>query len=172
MCVPPPRAGGSRRGGPLFPAPALEYVATVVVELGAPLDFGETPDGHHRVVPITGGTVDGPELSGAVQPGGADWQRVLPDGTTLVEARYTLELETTEPARLVAVTSTGLRTGPPDVLAALARDEEVDVATYYFRLCIRATTANATHGWLNTSLLVATAERTALQVRYDMHRMS
>ncbi|WP_346053985.1 DUF3237 domain-containing protein [Amycolatopsis dongchuanensis] len=151
----------------LFPPPGLEPLATVTVDLAPPLDFGPGPDGHHRTVPITGGTVDGPALSGRVLPGGADWQRVLPDGTVFVEARYTLELS----GALVGLVSTGVRTGPPEVLAALARGEDVDPAEYYFRVTLRATTADARYRWLTTSVLIGRAERTANQVRYDLHRL-
>jgi hypothetical protein len=48
---------------PLFEPPALEYVSTAVVELGAPLDVGESPEGRFRVVPITGGSFAGPGLA-------------------------------------------------------------------------------------------------------------
>ena len=156
----------------LFEPPTLGYVAGVVVDLADPLDVGVTPEGRRRVVPITGGTVHGPDLAGRVVPGGADWQRVLPDGTTLVEARYTLELDERAGAeRLVSITSTGVRTGPEPVLAALARGEHVDRSLYYFRLAIRAATASAHYSWLNTSVLVASAERTANAVRYDLYRL-
>ncbi|GAB3150412.1 DUF3237 domain-containing protein [Amycolatopsis stemonae] len=150
-----------------FAPPGLEALATVAVDLAPPLDFGPGPDGHHRTVPITGGTLDGPALSGRVRPGGADWQRVLPDGTVFVEARYTVELSST----LVGLTSTGVRTGPPGVLAALARGEDVDPADYYFRLVLRATTAEPRYRWLTTSVLLGRAERTAHQVRYDLYRL-
>ncbi|WP_370964490.1 DUF3237 domain-containing protein [Amycolatopsis sp. cg9] len=151
----------------LFPQPELENLATVTVDLAPPLDFGPGPDGHHRTVPITGGTVDGPALAGRVRSGGADWQRVLPDGTVFVEARYTLELSSS----LVGLTSTGVRTGPPAVLAALARGEDVDPAGYYFRLALRATAADPRFRWLTTSVLLGRAERTAGQVRYDLYRL-
>lgn len=153
----------------LFEVPELTYVATVSATLADPLDLGETPEGHRRVIPITGGTVSGPRLDARIVPGGADWQRVLPDGTTLVEARYTLELAGS--ARLVSITSTGVRTGPPEVLEALARGEKVEQSRYYFRLAIRASTADEAHDWLNTSIFVATAERMPAGVQYDLYRL-
>ncbi|MEV8375932.1 DUF3237 domain-containing protein [Kribbella sp. NPDC056861] len=153
----------------LFAPPALAYVATAEIELEAPLDLGETPEGRRRIVPIAGGRVDGPELTGTVVRGGADWQRVLPDGTTLVEARYTLRLDDGE---LVSLLSKGIRTGPPEVLAALARGEQLDQSQYVFRLSIRARTASPAYRWLNTSLLLATAERRPDAVRYDLYRVT
>jgi hypothetical protein len=39
----------------------------------------------------------------------------------------------TDDGALIHLTSFGLRHGPQDVIAALARDERVDPDTYYFR---------------------------------------
>jgi hypothetical protein len=151
---------------PLFAPPALEYVSTAVVELGSPLEVGESPEGRFRVVPITGGSFDGPSLAGRIQPVGADWQRILPDGTTLVEARYLVETSD----GLVSLTSTGVRTGPPEVLAALARGEHVDRSRYEFRLTVKV--SGSADRRLTTGVLVASAERTPDTVRYDLYRLT
>ena len=50
--------------------PALEYAGTLSVLIGDPIDVGPTPEGHRRIIPITGGAVSGPRLSGRVLPGG------------------------------------------------------------------------------------------------------
>jgi hypothetical protein len=150
---------------PLFPPPALEYVSSAVVELGDPLDVGETLEGRRRVVPITGGKFDGPGLAGRIRPVGADWQRIRPDGTTLVEARYLVE----SGDGLVSITSTGVRAGPPEVLAALARGEHVDRSRYDFWLTV--TVSGAVDPRLATGVLVASAERTPDTVRYDLYRL-
>ncbi|WP_326950565.1 DUF3237 family protein [Amycolatopsis sp. NBC_01307] len=151
---------------PLFEPPALEYVSSAIVELGDVLDVGETLEGHRRVVPITGGSFTGPGLTGRIQAVSADWQRLLPDGTTLVEARYLVE--TTD--GLVSITSTGVRSGPPDVLAALARGEHVERSRYEFRLTV--TLSGAVERRLSAGILVASAERTPGTVRYDLYRLT
>jgi hypothetical protein len=151
---------------PLFEPPSLEFVSSAVVELGEPLDVGETPAGRSRIVPITGGSFTGPGLAGRIQPFGADWQRILPDGTTLVEARYLAETGD----GLVSITSTGVRTGPPAVLAALARGEHVDRSSYEFRLTVRV--SGAVDRPLTTGLLVGLAERAPDTVRYDLYRLT
>ncbi|WP_326952545.1 DUF3237 family protein [Amycolatopsis sp. NBC_01286] len=151
---------------PLFEPPALEYVSSAVVELGEVLDVGETLEGHRRVVPITGGSFTGPGLTGRIQAVGADWQRLLPDGTTLVEARYLVETID----GLVSITSTGVRSGPPEVLAALARGEHVERSRYEFRLTV--TLSGAVERRLSAGILVASAERTPGTVRYDLYRLT
>lgn len=65
-------------------------VFTLHVDLAEPIEVGPVPAGHRRIIPITGGTVDGPELSGTILPGGADWNLTGPDGCVRLWARYDL----------------------------------------------------------------------------------
>jgi hypothetical protein len=68
--------------------PPLEFVFEVVAAIGQLLQLGKSKHGERRLIPITGGTVEGPRLSGEVLPGGADWQLVRADGDVELEARY------------------------------------------------------------------------------------
>ena len=77
-------------------APRLEYLYTLVAELGAPADIGDTPHGHRLVIPVTGGTFEGPRLRGTVRPGGGDWLLIRPDGTGELDVRGTLETDDRE----------------------------------------------------------------------------
>lgn len=63
-------------------------VFTLHVDLAEVIDVGPVPAGHRRIIPITGGTVEGPELSGTVLPGGADWNLTGTDGIVRLWARY------------------------------------------------------------------------------------
>jgi hypothetical protein len=38
------------------------------------MEFGHVAPGRRRVIPILGGTFEGPAVRGIVVPGGADWQ--------------------------------------------------------------------------------------------------
>jgi hypothetical protein len=149
-------------------APSLEYVFTARVDVGPPLVVGPTPAGERRVVPILGGTVEGPRLRGTVVPGGADWQVVHPDGTVALEARYTVQAED---GALVYVNNRGLRRGPLAVLARLAAGEDVDPAEYYFRTAPVFETGSPRHAWLAASLFVATARRQAALVTVAVYRV-
>jgi hypothetical protein len=97
-------------------------IFTIHAELGEIRHFGQTPYGERRVVDILGGRIEGPRLKGRILPG-ADWQIVRPDGVTDLQARYAIE---TDRGTRILVTSDGLRHGPPEVIAALARGEAVD----------------------------------------------
>ena len=104
-----------------LPEPHLTRVYRLKATLGQPLDLGERPQGHRRIVPLTGGTFTGPELHGKLLPGtSADWQTVLPDGTALDDIRYTLQ---TDAGELLYVQSRGVRHGSVEVLARLGRGE-------------------------------------------------
>ena len=62
--------------------PQLRFAFEIDVTVAAPLDLGETQNGHRRIVAVQAGRVAGPRLQGIVLEGGADWQIVRPDGCT------------------------------------------------------------------------------------------
>ncbi len=146
--------------------PRLERLCRATVEIAAPLVVGDTPIGLRRIIPITGGRVEGPRFSGEVLPGGADWQIVRADGGTVLEARYTVR---TPDGALVYVRNIGLRCGPPEILARLGRGEPVDPASYYFRTTPRFETGAPAHAWLNDVIAVGSAVRRADAVILDFY---
>src|SRR6056300_13417 len=70
-----------------------ELVWTAKVTIGDLVVLGESKRGLRRMIPITGGTFEGPDIRGEVLPGGADWQLVRPDGDTELYARYLLQTD-------------------------------------------------------------------------------
>ena len=87
------------------------------------------------------------------------------DGVLEVDARYVLQ--DTQGAR-VQVISQGLRHGPPEVLAALARGEAVDPAAYYFRTAMRFEASDVRLSHLNRRIAVARGARDARRVRLSV----
>ena len=100
-----------------------EPIFRVHCEVADILDLGAAPFGHRRVVNLLGGTVAGAKLNGRILPGGSDWQILSSDGAADIHARYTVE---SDAGALIQVDSKGLRHGPPEVLARLARGESVE----------------------------------------------
>lgn len=147
--------------------PGLEFLFTLTAEVGEIVAMGAAPLGERRVVQITGGTFQGPELSGTVM-GGADWQIVRGDGAIELDARYAIK-----EARggIVQVVSQGLRHGPPEVLARLGRGEAVPPEQYFFRTIMRFETGAAELAALNKTIAVATAERKARRVELQAWRL-
>ncbi len=150
-----------------LPDPRLTKVYRLEATLAQPLDLGDTAQGHRRIVPLSGGTFTGPELSGKLLPGAsADWQTILPDGTALGDIRYTLQ---TDGGDLLYVQSRGVRHGNPEVLARLGRGEDVDASEYTFRTSTQIETAAPDLDWLNKGIFVSVAGRQAGGVIYETY---
>src|SRR5262245_37601313 len=138
----------------------------VHAELADIRHFGRTPYGERRVIDILGGRVEGARLRGRILPG-ADWQIVWGDGTADLTARYGIE---TDAGARVLVRSDGLRHGPADVLAALARGEAVDPSRYYFRTVMRFEAAHPSVSWLNRIIAIARGRRDRNAVHLEIGR--
>jgi hypothetical protein len=147
-------------------APALTHAFEARVLIGAPQEIGLVDGARKRVIPITGGSFEGPRLSGIVVPGGADWQTIRADGVADIFARYTLR---ERDGTLISVTNPGFRRGPASVLQRIAAGEEVDPALYYFRTAPRFELASdSRHAWLGASVFVCTAARYRDHVRLSV----
>lgn len=132
---------------------------TLRVAVAPAQNIGAVPHGTRRTVPLTGGDFDGPLLRGVVLPhGSADWLLLRADGVLELDLRATL---LTHDGALISMRSFGLRHGPPEVLAAIARGETVDPASYYFRTTPRFETAHPTYTFLNRIIAVAAGDRRA-----------
>jgi hypothetical protein len=140
----------------------------VDAELDTIMNLGPTPYGERRIINILDGTVAGPKLNGRILPGGADWQFIRADGAADIQARYTIE---TDAGARILVSSEGLRHGPPEVIAALARGEAVDPSLYYFRTLMRFETSDRALDWLNRILALARGERRARSVRLAVYEV-
>jgi hypothetical protein len=151
-----------------MPLVSEQPILTVRAELGGIQRLGATPYGERRIINILGGSVEGPRLRGRILPGGADWQIVRADGVVDLRARYTVE---TDSGGLILVNSEGYRHGPPEVMAALARDETVDPARYYFRAVMKFETADPAAAWLNRILALASGSRENRAVRLDVYEV-
>jgi hypothetical protein len=126
------------------------------VAVASPQRIGVGPHGTRITAPITEGHFEGPRLRGRVLPGGGDWTLLRADGVLELDLRITLE---TDDGALIHMTSIGIRHGPAEVIAALARGETVDPSTYYFRTLPRFETGHPKYEFLNRLLSVASGDR-------------
>ncbi|MFV2195326.1 DUF3237 domain-containing protein [Nocardiopsis sp. LOL_012] len=145
--------------------PQLSFLATISVQVAAPVEVGPTADGHRRIIPITGGSVAGPLLRGRVLPAGADFQVLRTDTLTELRAEYAIE---TEDGERIQVSNFGLRSGSRDDVAALVRGEPVDPARIYFRCTPRLEPAGRRWEWLRSRIVVGTGERHPDEVRLTL----
>ena len=140
-----------------------ELAFTIHVQCDAAIDLGAGAGGQRRLIPIVGGTIEGPRLHGSVLPGGADTQLVRPDGVLEIDARYTLRASD---GTHVSVHNHGLV-----VSGALAGQ-----AQPYVRTSPRfEAPVEGPHAWLNRSVFLGTigigSGPAAINVRIDVFRV-
>ncbi|MCB4823221.1 DUF3237 domain-containing protein [Roseicella aerolata] len=144
-----------------------EFLFRMALEAGTPQMAAAGGGKELRVIPVTGGSFEGPSLKGTLVPGTtADWLRVEPDGTAHMDVRLVLR---TEKGQHVYMQYSGVRSGPPEVLAKLGRGEQVDPGAYYFRIAIRFETSDPELAWLNRVLAVGVGQRPPAGPTYDVY---
>ena len=153
-----------------FPGPPLLVPMTQVrCEVGPLVTLGPAKHGERRYVPLGGGTVRGPELNGTLVAGGVDWQVARSDGVLEIAAHYVIR---SDDGALIEVQSDGLRHGPADVMARLARGEAVAPSEYFFRTLVRFTTGAPQWLHLNKVMAIAVGQREASAVLLDFYRLT
>ena len=158
---PVPALAQTTARSPALQPPKLTHAMTLRVQVGAPTELGDVPRGRRRVIPILGGTFDGPNLRGKVLPGGADWQIVRADGLAELDTRYMLQ---TDSGSLIYIQNAGIRHAPSDVTKKLLAGEPVDPALVYFKTVPTFETSARDLQWLTRAVFVATGERHPTEV--------
>lgn len=125
-------------------APTLELAFEEVVTLAPAIHVGHTPYGERTIIPITGGTFEGPGIRGTIVSGGWDWQLARADGCTDVKADYMLR---TDDGVTINVVNTGALCRP----AAGAAPPPV-------RTQPRFEAPLGKYGWLNQTAFIGTLE--------------
>jgi hypothetical protein len=143
-----------------------QYVFTITAEIAEATTAGDIGHGVRRIIPITGGKVEGDKVNGKVLPFGADFQIIRPNELIDLEAKYALE---TDDGAVVYVENKGIRFGPVQQLQKLKRGEPVDPELIYFRTVPRFETGAEKYRWLMQHIFVASAARHADRVVIDVH---
>jgi hypothetical protein len=123
--------------------PRLEFAFEEVVKLGAATAVGETPLGRRNIIPITGGTFEGPEIKGTIVPGGWDWQLTRSDGCTEIEADYMIR---TDDGVVINVINVGVLCPPTGGRASPVRTHP------------RFEAPKGKYEWLNRTTFIGTLE--------------
>ncbi|MEO8667801.1 MAG: DUF3237 domain-containing protein [Bauldia sp.] len=138
---------------------------TFLIEIKKPFVIGKTPGVDRRIGEIPGGSFEGERLRGKILTSGSDWQMVRTDGAWVINVRTVLE---TDDGHLIAMSYTGLRHGPQDVLDAIGRGEKVSPLAYYMRVNCTFETASEKYGWVNRVVTVAHGHRLAAGAIYNV----
>lgn len=149
-------------------APQLEYFGTLDIEVASPVEVGRTYAGQRRVIPITGGTLTGPQISGRILNAGADFQVIRSTTESDLDARYVVELA--DGARLF-VTNVAYRTGAAEDIAAIAKGEQVPAERIYFRCAPRFEVADSpatSWQWLESTVVIGSGRREPDAVIIDL----
>lgn len=124
--------------------PKLDFVMQLNVTLGAPYSVGETPQGRRTVIPLTGGTFEGPRLKGTIIDGGADYQLASLDGKrTSLEAIYSIK---TDDGIYIHIRNRGIICTGTDANGA---------PQFYFKAAPQfEAPADSPYAWLNNAIYV------------------
>ena len=138
--------------------PTLQHAFTLDVSLSPPLEFGTTPHGYRRFIPITGGRISGPRLNATILPGGGDWNAIRGDGMGHLLAKYTIK---TDDGVLVSVTNEGwIRKFLNRKVQGQGQGEtgkgegKVEEESWYAKTNPRFEVQDGPHGWLNRTVFI------------------
>ena len=148
--------------------PALTLVMTLRVQVGAPMELGEVAGGRRRIVPILGGSFEGPAIRGKVLAGGADWQMVRADGLAELDTRYALQ---TDAGQIIYIQNAGIRHASPEATKKLLAGEPVDPSQVYFKTVPRFETAAPELRRLTRAIFIGTGERYPAEVVIHVWRV-
>ena len=125
-------------------APQLEFALQLKVTLGEAYSAGETQHGRRTIIPITGGTFEGPLLKGTIINGGADYQlQNTALNRTELEAIYCIK---TDDDIVIHVRNRGIIGGGQDADGK---------PTFYFRAAPQfEAPVDSKYAWLNNALFL------------------
>lgn len=144
------------------------FLGTLRIEIAESHLVGDTPAGFRRVDVFRGGSLKGPRVDATILGGGSDALLRRRDGALQPDVRLTLR---TGDGALIHVTYRGVRHGPPEVMARIARDEPVASHEYYLRSAPFFETAAPAYDWLNRIVAVGVGRREPGAAIYDIHEI-
>jgi hypothetical protein len=128
-------------------APQLEYVMQLKVRLGETYTIENTQHGKRTIVPITGGTFEGPLLRGTILNGGADYQLSRSAGRNELEAIYSIQ---THDGVYIHVRNRGI--------VVNGKDSSGTPTTYFKAAPIFEAPSDSKYSWLNDALFICEPE--------------
>ncbi|HPR31978.1 MAG TPA: DUF3237 domain-containing protein, partial [Prolixibacteraceae bacterium] len=127
-----------------FVPPELEFICELKVSIDPALELGETARGKRVIIPINGGTFEGPKMKGVVLRGGADYQYVNSElGRTELEAIYSIK---TDDDVLIHVRNIGIIYNPKEDKIS----SDANSRASYFRAAPKfEAPVDSKYAWLN-----------------------
>jgi hypothetical protein len=128
-----------------------EFLLDLVIETGSANMVGAD----RVIVPVSGGTFEGPKLKGTIVGPGGDWIVRRTDGSMALDVRLVLQ---TDDAQKISMTWRGISYTPPG-------------GTQYARILPLFETGAATYDWLNHLVAVGVNRPMPGKVAYRIYRI-
>jgi len=134
-----------------------EYLFSMTAELGDRSNalIRNGPAGTRFIVPVTGGSFDGPRLKGTIVPPGGDWVHTRPNGSIHLDVRVQL---VTDDGESILMTYNGIGVPQED-------------RTTKIRSAPRFETGAEGYAWLNDVQAVGIGTAGADAVTYDVYAL-
>ena len=128
--------------------PQLEFALQLKVTLGEAYSCGETQHGRRTIIPITGGTFEGPNIKGTIINGGADYQIANTAlNRTELEAIYCIK---TDDGVNIHIRNRGIINSGKDANGN---------SSFYFKCAPQfEAPADSKYAWLNNALFVCSPD--------------
>ena len=128
--------------------PELEFALQLKVTLGDAYSCGEIQHGRRTIIPITGGTFEGPNIKGTIINGGADYQIANTAlNRTELEAIYCIK---TDDGVNIHIRNRGIITSGKDANGN---------PSFYFKCAPQfEAPADSKYAWLNNALFICSPE--------------
>jgi hypothetical protein len=135
---------------------AVEHLFTMKASTAAGIVLAGGPLGTRTIVPVTGGTFEGPRLKGSIadMPGG-DWVNVRADGSIRLDVRLVLK---TDDGAAIYMTYSGIG----------ARKD----GAYALRTAPQFETGDERYSWLNNVQAVGIGSSGSGAVTYEVYALS
>jgi len=131
-----------------------ELLFDLVIERGPASSVG-SPGGNRVVVPVAGGTFEGPRLKGILVGPSGDWIVARPDGSSVLDLRIVLQ---TEDSQKIYMTCRGIAYTPPG-------------GPLWARIVPAFETGAEKYLWLNTVVAVGVNRTMPGNVAYRIYRI-
>src|SRR5262245_28857294 len=143
-------AGPQQPAASSAPAPLrTEFLMDIILDVAAPQNLGA-----RRIVPVTGGTFEGPKLKGTALPG-PDWILARADGVNELNVRVTLK---TDDDQLIYITYRGLMFTPKG-------------GELYWRTTPIFETGAPKYEWLNKIIAVGVGKTVPGKAAYSIYQV-
>ncbi len=151
-------------------AQSTEITTEYLMTLYAPLNAPQAIDESMFIYGVRdGGWVKGPKIEGTLRGPGGDWLQVLPDGTSRLDVRATIE---TDDGAFIYIAYNGIVRGTEDSQAKQQSGEVITSNEMYFITAPTMRTSSEKYGWLNHIQCIGKMTRVKLGedsfVEYDI----